>query len=262
MILGAVIGDTVGSVYENNNIKTTDFPLFSKGSNYTDDTVLTIAVGEWLLTDHEHALGTLEESLVKWAKKYPKPAGGSYGTLFFDWVTNPDREPYQSWGNGSAMRCSAVGWAFDTLEETLEIAATSAEVTHNHPEGIKGAQAVAAAIWMARNGHSKQDIKNFITTKFNYDLDFTIEQIRPTYSFNESCKATVPQSIVAFLDSTDFENAIRLAVSLGGDSDTITSITGAIAEAFYKTVTAEMVTKMLEILPKEFINILAQFNKG
>ncbi len=262
MILGTVIGDTVGSAYEKNNVKNTDFELFTPESNFTDDTVLTVAVAEWLLTDPEHAMGTLEESLVKWTKKYPKPEGGTYGTLFFDWVTNPDREPYQSWGNGSAMRCSPVGWAFDSLEKTLEIAATSAEITHNHPEGIKGAQAVAASIWLARNGKSKQEIKDFITKQFGYDLNFTIEKIRSTNTFNESCKVTVPQSIVAFLESTDFESAIRLAVSIGGDSDTIASITGAISEAYYKAVSAEMVKKALEILPQEFIGILAQFNKG
>ena len=179
--------------------------------------------------------------------------------MFYDWLKSRCPKPYNSFGNGSAMRVSPVGWAFDTLEETLEAAKQSAEITHNHPEGIKGAQATAACIFMARTGKSKQEIKEYVETKFGYDLSRTCNEIRPTYQFNESCQGTVPESIIAFLESTDFESAIRLTVSLGGDADTMGAITGAIAEAYYNVIPEHIKNEVLKRLPEEFINVLREF---
>lgn len=230
-MLGAIFGDIVGSIYEFNNIKTTQFELLGKRSIFTDDSILTIAVADWLL---EGALSKerLIFTLKQYVRKYPNPMGG-YGSRFQQWAFSDENEPYNSWGNGSAMRVAAVGWAFDTLEETESIAKLTAEITHNHPEGIKGAQATAAAIFMARTLSTKQEIKEYIERKYSYNLSRTCDEIRPGYNFNESCAGTVPEAIIAFLDSSDFESAIRLAVSLGGDTDTLTCITGGIAEAFY-----------------------------
>lgn len=251
-MIGAIAGDIIGSVYEFDNIKTTDFPLFTSESDYTDDTIMTVAVADWLLNG-----GDLTRVMQGYGRKYPCPMGG-YGGRFSGWLREKDPQPYNSWGNGSAMRVSAVGWKFDSLEETLDVARETALVSHNHPEGIKGAQATAAAIYLARTGKNKQEIKQYIETTFSYDLNRTCDEIRPTYHFNESCQGTVPEAIIAFLDSTDFENAIRLAVSLGGDSDTLACITGGIAEAFYgvpDTIREEVVKR----LPKEFNRLLMFF---
>ena len=256
-MIGAIIGDTVGSVYEFNNIKTMDFPLFSAESNYTDDSIMTMAVADWLLKDPTHGMDTLEASLISFAKKYPCPMGG-YGGMFFRWLFRSDgkREPYNSWGNGSAMRASANGWMFDTLEETERVAGLSAAITHNHPEGIKGAQSTAAAIFMARNGSSKEEIRSYITEKYGYNLNRTCDEIRPVYGWEGSCQGTVPEAMVAFFDSTDFESAIRLAVSLGGDSDTLACITGGIAEAFYKEIPDDIALTEWNLLPEDFKEIL------
>ncbi len=268
-MLGAIIGDTVGSVYEFHNIKTTDFPLFERRCNYTDDSIMTMAVADWLLTDPQHGMDTLEASFLAFAKKYPCPMGG-YGGGFQRWLFHPEqlasydengnhalsqRHPYNSFGNGAAMRCSANGWMFDTLEETERVAGLSAAITHNHPEGIKGAQATTAAIFMARNGKSKEEIKAYITTRFGYDLDRTCDDIRPVYDWDSSCQGTVPEAMVAFLDSTDFESAIRLAVSLGGDSDTLACITGGIAEAYYKDIPDDIALKIWSLTPDDFKGI-------
>ena len=265
-MLGAIIGDTIGSVYEFHNIKTTDFPLFNPLSNYTDDSIMTMAVADWLLTDPQHGMDTLEASFLDFAKKYPCPMGG-YGGGFHRWLFHPEqlatydedgnhtlgkRHPYNSFGNGAAMRCSANGWMFDTLEETECVAGLSAAITHSHPEGIKGAQSTAAAIFMARNGKSKEEIKEYISTKYGYDLNRTCDEIRPVYDWDSSCQGTVPEAIVAFLDSTDFESAIRLAVSLGGDSDTLACITGGIAEAFYKDIPDDIALKIWSLIPENF----------
>lgn len=253
---GAIIGDTTGSIYEFNNVKRTDIPLFTDRSNYTDDSVLTIAVANWLLVDPTHSLKSLENEIVEIAHNFKNPMGG-YGGSFFRWLfSTKERKPYNSWGNGSAMRVSPVGWFFDTLEETERVAKISAEITHNHPEGIKGAQATAAAIFMARTNHSKEDIKKYIEEKYGYNLHRTCDEIRPTYIFNESCQETVPEAIIAFLDSTDFENAIRLGISLGGDSDTLTCITGAIAEAYYKSIPAYMIDEINKRIPDRFKEII------
>lgn len=264
-MLGAIIGDTIGSVYEFHNIKTTNFPLFDSHCNYTDDSIMTMAVADWLLTDPQHGMGTLEASFLNFAKKYPCPMGG-YGGGFNRWLFHPEalgdygsrefkpgtRHPYNSFGNGAAMRCSANGWMFDTLEETERVAGLSAAITHNHPEGIKGAQSTAAAIFMARNGKSKDEIKEYISTKYGYNLNRTCDEIRAVYDWDSSCQGTVPEAMVAFLDSTDFESAIRLAVSLGGDSDTLACITGGIAEAFYKNIPDSIALKIWELIPEDF----------
>ena len=270
-MLGAIIGDTVGSVYEFNNIKTMNFPLFSPESNYTDDSIMTMAVADWLLKDPSHGMDALEASFISFAKKYPCPMGG-YGGGFNRWLFFPEelgdygsrdfkpgtRHPYNSWGNGSAMRASANGWMFDTLEETERVAGLSAAITHNHPEGIKGAQSTAAAIFMARNGCSKEEIRCYITEKYGYNLNRTCDEIRPVYGWDGSCQGTVPEAMVAFFDSTDFESAIRLAVSLGGDSDTLACITGGIAEAFYKEIPDDIALTEWNLLPEDFKEILKE----
>ena len=256
-MLGAIIGDTVGSVYEFNNIKTTKFPLFDPRCNYTDDSVMTMAVADWLLTDPQHGMDTLETSFLNFAQKYPCPMGG-YGPGFYRWLFEPEtfvegkRHPYHSFGNGAAMRCSANGWMFDTLEETERVAGLSAAITHSHPEGIKGAQSTAAAIFMARNGKSKEEIRDYISTKYGYNLNRTCDEIRAVYDWDSSCQGTVPEAMVAFMDSTDFESALRLAVSLGGDSDTLACITGGIAEAFYKNIPDSIALKIWELIPEDF----------
>lgn len=257
-MLGAIIGDIAGSVYEFDNIKTTDFPFFSNRSIYTDDSVMSIAVADWLLHDSNHTHSVLEETMVRIAHDFPCPIGG-YGGSFYQWLfSGRERKPYNSWGNGSAMRVSAVGWAFNTLEETLRVAEISATITHNHPEGIKGAQATAAAIFLSRNGKTKNEIKAYIEEEFGYDLHRTCDEVRPCYQFEESCQGTVPEAIIAFLDSSDFENAVRLAVSLGGDSDTLACITGGIAEAYYKEIPEEIVQQMWQRLPASFQLILQE----
>lgn len=260
-MLGAIIGDAAGSVYEFRGFKSKDFPIFEKGSDYTDDSILTMAVAKWILDDPNLTHESLVDHIVDFGHRYPDPMG-SYGGRFHGWLfLSQYRQPYNSLGNGSAMRASATGWACDTLEETERVAKISAEITHNHPEGIKGAQATAAAIFMARTGKSKSEIKSYITEKYGYDLNRTCDEIRPTYQFNETCMGTVPEAIIAFLDSTDFEDAIRNAVSLGGDADTLTCITGGIAEAFYKTIPAGMRSDILKMIPQEFKDILDAFSK-
>lgn len=279
-MLGAITGDIVGSVYEFHNIKTTNFPLFLKKSNYTDDTILTIAVADWLYKDVSHSKKELVESMLFFCMNEICPMGG-YGERFYDWLTCPKvitevgggekgnrittlveiREPYNSWGNGSAMRVSSVGWMFDSLEETERVAEISASVTHNHPEGIKGAQATAAAIFLARTHHAKKDIKDYVANRFGYDLSRSCDQIRPQYSFNESCQNTVPQALAAFLDSRDFEDCIRLGVSLGGDSDTLCAIAGSIAEAFYGPIPQNIQKEIINRLPDNFKEVIRTFSR-
>ena len=251
LLLGAIAGDVIGSVYEFRPCRSTDFDLFLDYSEYTDDTVMTVANADWLLTG-DSLLGIMQE----YGNRYPT---AGYGGMFYNWLKSRDPKPYNSFGNGSAMRVSPVGWAFDTLEETLEAAKQSAEVTHNHPEGIKGAQATAACIWMARKGKSKQEIKEYVERVFGYNLNRTCDEIRMTYQFDESCQGTVPESIIAFLESTDYENAIRLTVSLGGDADTMGAITGGIAEAFYGGVPEHIRKEVLKRLPNEFIEVMQRF---
>ena len=233
---GAILGDIIGSPFEfDRGDKTKEFDLFTKGCDFTDDSVMTIAVGEALLAvGTEATVKEIEEALVTnmqdWGKRYPY---AGYGGRFRYWLRESNPKPYGSYGNGSAMRVSAAGWLYDSLERTREVARATANVTHNHPEGIKGAEATASAIYMARNGASKEEVKEYIEREFHYNLDRTLDEIRPGYHMDETCQRTVPEAIIAFLESKDFEDAIRNAVSLGGDTDTLGAITGSIAEAFY-----------------------------
>jgi ADP-ribosylglycohydrolase len=252
-IIGAVIGDVIGSVFEWNNIKTTDFDLFNPKCDFTDDTVLTIAVADCILNKKDFA-----KTIWEYGRKY---RGRGYGGSFRNWLQEDNLKPYGSFGNGSAMRASAVGFAFNDIETVLEVAKQSAEVTHNHSEGIKGAQATATAIFLARQGKSKQEIKDYITQTFDYNLDFTLDEIRPTYKFDVTCQGSVPQAIVAFLESIDFENAIRLAISIGEDSDTIACITGGIASAYYKEIPTEIMDFVVDKLPSEYIEIMNKFDE-
>lgn len=256
-MLGAIIGDIIGSVFEFHNTKDYNFPLFCSESIYTDDSIMSVAVAKWLMTDSDHSYVKLEEALVGFAQEFPCPKGG-YGGGFHHWLFNSPvgRRPYQSWGNGSAMRCSAVGWFFETLEETELVAKISAEITHNHPEGIKGAQATAATIWMARNGKTKVEIKDYIESAYGYSLNRTWEELHRTYKWNPSCQGTVPEAIICFLVSTDYEDAIRKAVSIGGDSDTLACITGGMAEAFYQKIPEEIIKQSFILLPKTFKDVL------
>ena len=233
---GAILGDIIGSPFEfDRGDKTKNFDLFSKGCDFTDDSVMTIAVGEALLAvGTEATVKEVEEAVITnmqdWGKRYPY---AGYGGRFSHWLKEKSPKPYGSYGNGSAMRVSAAGWLYDSLERTREVARATANVTHNHPEGIKGAEATASAIYMARKGSSKEEIKEYIEREFHYDLSRTLDNIRPYYHHVESCQETVPEAIIAFLESKDFEDAVRNAVSLGGDTDTLGAITGSIAEAFY-----------------------------
>ena len=259
---GALLGDMIGAPYEfDRGKKTKDFPLFSKESRFTDDSVMTVAVTEALLgldkdADDDTVHRAVIRSMKAWGHKYPH---AGYGGRFYDWLfSHWQPRPYGSYGNGSAMRVSTAGWLYDTIEETRRYARMTAEVTHNHPEGIKGAEATAAAIFMARTCHSKDEIKQYIITEFGYDLSRTCDQIRPGYRHIESCQKTVPEAITAFLEGEDFEDVIRTAVSLGGDCDTLTCIAGSIAEAFYG-VPDSMKTECRKRLPKDMLEVLDAF---
>lgn len=251
LLLGAIAGDVIGSVYEFRPCKSTDFELFLDYSEYTDDTVMTVANADWLLTG-DSLLGIMQD----YGNRYPT---AGYGGMFRSWLREDNPQPYNSFGNGSAMRVSPVGWAFDTLEETLEAAKQSAEITHNHSEGIKGAQATAACIYLARTGKSKQEIKEYVESTFGYDLNRSCDEIRPDYYFDVTCQGSVPESIIAFLDSSDYESAIRLAISMGGDADTMGAIAGGIAEAFYGGVPEHIKNEVVKRLPIEFIDIMQRF---
>jgi ADP-ribosylglycohydrolase len=252
LIIGAIAGDIIGSVYEWHNIKTIDFDLFCHKSTFTDDSVLTLATMDALLNQKKYT-----ESYQLFGRNYPHRG---YGGHFRSWIHSENPEPYNSWGNGSAMRVSPVGWYGNSIEEIMAEAKRSAEVTHNHPEGIKGAQSTAAAIYMARTGKNKEEIKKYIMDTFQYDLERKIDNIRPGYEFDVSCQGSVPEAIIAFLESTDFENAIRLAISIGGDSDTIACITGGIAEAYYKEIPDNITKNIMKILPNELVKIVENFS--
>lgn len=233
-MLGAVFGDIVGSVYEFHNTHDYDFTLLQKRSGPTDDSCMTLAMAKALMDSEGQDDETVKKAMVRQMQRIGRmyPDAG-YGGRFFFWLQEEDPKPYHSFGNGSAMRVSPVGWMFDTLEETLHYAKLSAEVTHNHPEGIKGAEATATAIFLARTGKSKEEIKSYIEKTFDYDLSRTLDEIRKDYGFYAICQKSVPESIIAFLEGTDYEDVIRKAVTLGGDSDTIACIAGGIAEAYY-----------------------------
>ena len=259
MLMGAILGDIAGSIFEFDPHKSTDINIQDKRMDYTDDTIMTIAVADWILNDKLHTEKGLVERMQQWGRRYPHPMG-AYGNMFAQWLRTDNPKPYNSWGNGSAMRVSAVGFAFDTLEETMKVAKSCAEVTHNHPEGIKGAQATAAAIFMARTGCTKKEIRRFITGTFGYNLDRSCDDIRPTYGFDGSCQGTVPESIIAFLDSKDYEDALRLCISLGGDADTMGAITGAIAGAYYNKIPSALYEFGMEKLPQDMQNVVGLFN--
>ena len=252
-MVGAIVGDVVGSVHEYDATKTTDFVLFEPGSHFTDDSVLTVAIARAILDG-----GDYMEAVVELGRRYPD---ADYGGAFRQWLVSENHEPYGSWGNGSAMRVSPVGWAFDNEEEVLTEARRTAEISHNHPEGIKGAQAVALAILLARTSRDKHVIRKELEDRFGYDLHRHVEEVRPHYRFHVSCQRSVPEAIIAFLDSSNFEEAVRLAVSLGGDADTLACITGAIAEAYYGQVPPDIANHALELLTPELREIAETFSR-
>ena len=258
---GAILGDIIGSPYEfDMGNKSKDFPLFSRNSTYTDDTVMTIAVADAFLNapeDEEMIRQRLIVSMQRFGKLFPR---AGYGGMFRRWLKDPNPQPYGSYGNGSAMRVSSAGWLFDDLQTVRHMARLSAEVTHNHPEGIKGAEATASAIFLARTGSTKAEIKACIEEHFHYDLSRTCDEIRPTYHHVESCQETVPEAITAFLEGDSFEDVIRTAVSLGGDCDTLTAIAGSMAEGFYG-VPEELKQQCRERLPEDLRQVLERFEE-
>lgn len=251
-MIGAIAGDMIGSVFESHPVKTTSFHLFSKSSRFTDDMVLSLALADAILNKIDYAT-----ALKTYGRKYPH---AGYGLSFYSWIWSPETKPYNSWGNGSAMRVSPVGFAFDSIEGVLREAERTAIVTHNHPEGIKGAQATALAIFLGRRGADKEEIRRQISHRFNYNLDRSLDEIRPDYFFDVSCQGSVPESIIAFLESKDFEDAVRLAISMGGDSDTMGCIAGGIAQAYYGKIPPEIIDEVKLRLPQELMRIIDQFN--
>lgn len=256
---GAILGDIIGSPYDfDRGSKSKHFPLFSPASCFTDDTVMTVAVAEAFLDaplDDEVIRERLIESMQKWGRLYPD---AGYGARFRSWLMDPDPQPYGSWGNGAAMRVSSVAWLYDDLGTVRRMARLSAEVSHDHPEGIKGAEATACAIFLARNGHSKEEIKAYIQQRFHYDLSRTCDEIRPGYRHVESCQETVPEALTAFLEGDSFEDVIRTAVSLGGDCDTLTAIAGSVAEAFYG-IPEELKEECRSFLTEDILAVLDNF---
>ena len=256
---GAILGDIIGSPYDfDRGSKSKHFPLFSPASCFTDDTVMTVAVAEAFLDaplDDEVIRERLIESMQKWGRLYPD---AGYGARFRSWLMDPDPQPYGSWGNGAAMRVSSVAWLYDDLGTVRRMARLSAEVSHDHPEGIKGADAPACANFLARNGHSKEEIKAYIQQRFHYDLSRTCDEIRPGYRHVESCQETVPEALTAFLEGDSFEDVIRTAVSLGGDCDTLTAIAGSVAEAFYG-IPEELKEECRSFLTEDILAVLDNF---
>ena len=259
---GAILGDIIGSPYEfDMGNKTKNFPLFSDNSTFTDDTVMTIAIADAFLDatlpmDERIIRQRLIESMQRYGKLYPR---AGYGGMFRHWLKSDNPQPYGSYGNGSAMRVASVAWLFDDLGMVRYMARLSAEVTHNHPEGIKGAEATASAIFLSRKGYTKKEIRAYIENKFGYDLSRTCDEIRPGYHHVETCQETVPEAITAFLEGESFEDVIRTAVSLGGDCDTLTCITGSIAEAFYG-VPEELKQECRNRLPEPLLAVLQKFD--
>lgn len=250
-MLGAIAGDIIGSIYEHRRIKTKVFPLFSPGCTFTDDSVLTIALAQTILDNDDYA-----KVMKEYFRRYPDRG---YGASFYTWAGNRESKPYNSWGNGAAMRISPVGFAFDSLGEVLEKARIYTEITHNHPEGIKGAQAAASAVFLATTGKSKKEIREYVEKSFGYDLSRSLDEIRPGYRFDVSCQGTVPQAITAFLESTDYVDAVRNAISLGGDSDTLACITGGIAHAFYGELPVDVSAKVYDILDDDLDAVTRRF---
>lgn len=252
-MIGAIAGDVIGSVFEFDGRKSTEFPLFCDASTFTDDSVLTVAVAAAILDGRDYG-----ETLRDFGRRYP---GRGYGMRFGRWLADASMGPYNSWGNGSAMRVSPVGLAFDTVEKVLAEAERSAVATHNHPEGIRGAQAVALAVFFAAHGADKHSIRAEIEGRVGYRLDRSVAEIRPDYAFTESCQGSVPESIICFLESEDFVAAVRLAISLGGDADTMACIAGAIAEPFYGGVPLDVAQPVRERLTPELLKIVDRFGE-
>ncbi len=250
-MLGAIVGDIIGSTYEFLGEKRHDILLFAHGSTFTDDTVLTAAVAESLISGVEYV-----DMFKEFARRHPNRG---YGKSFRQWMLSDNRQPYGSFGNGSAMRVSPVGWAFDTEQEVLEEAARSAAVTHDHPEGIKGAEAVALAVFLARSGADKPEIELQVATRFGYDLNRTPDEIRPRYTFDVSCQGSVPESIICFLHSESYEDAVRIAASLGGDVDTMAAISGSIAEAYYGGVPEGLASRAMRLLTPDLKDVVTRF---
>ena len=257
MLVGTILGDMAASVYKFNSHKTTDLNLYAFYADYTEDTIMTIAVADWLLNDKRHTKKGLVSYLQKWKRKYPNPMG-VYDGNFSERLQSDNLKPNKSWGNGAAVCVSAVGFALATLEETLKVAKITAEVIHNHPVNIKGAQATVAAIFLARRGKTKEEIRSYIIETFGYDLNRTCGEIRPTYSF--SCEGSVPKSIIAFIESKDYEDALRLCISLGVAADTIGAITGAIAGAYYHQLPYASYTFAMDKLPNDMKEVISRFN--
>ena len=253
-MLGVIAGDIIGSVHEHTLTKSTEFPLFGSGCRFTDDTVLTVASAHAILT------GTSYQTAYRdFGRQYPN---AGYGGAFREWLFSAEPRPYNSWGNGSAMRVAPVGFAFNSVDDVLREAERSAAVTHDHPEGIKGAQATALAVFLARSGAAKEEIRENLTRRFGYDLSRTVDEIRPGYQWDVSCQRSVPEAIVAFLDSSGVEDAIRLAVSLGGDADTQAAIAGGIAEAFHGGLPESIVASVRPLLPPEFLGVIDDFRRA
>ena len=250
-MFGAIAGDIIGSVFEHRPVKSVSFPLFRSSSRFTDDTVLTIAIAHAILNRADYAT-----SLKNFARNYPS---AGYGLSFYQWMQSSDSQPYNSWGNGSAMRVSPVGFAFDSVEAVIVEAQKTAAVTHNHPEGIKGAQATALAIYLAKQGAAKDLIRHTVADRFGYDFERTVDEVRPHYEFDVSCQGSVPESMLSFFESDDFEAAVRKAISLGGDSDTMACIAGGIAQAYYRKIPEYIVKEVRARLPEEFLQIIDEF---
>ena len=255
-IIGAICGDIIGSTREFNSIKTKDFKLFQKKSTFTDDTIMTLAVANWLIKDRS-SQKTLIDEMQYWGNKYPN---AGYGGSFGGWLRQENPKPYDSWANGSAMRVSPCAWVANSLKEAQDLAYKSAIISHDHPEGIKGALATCDAIYLARIGANKDEIKNHIEVRYEYDLDRKLDEIRPYYSFDVSCAGSVPESIISFLEAKDFEDAIRNAVSLGGDADTQAAIAGSIASAYWD-VPREIHYKAIHRLNYDLLNVLIDFEE-
>lgn len=252
-MIGAIAGDIIGSVYEARPIKTKDFALFHPQCRFTDDTVLTTAIAKAILSDGDYL-----KAVREMGRKYPD---AGYGRSFSNWLRSDTPNPYNSWGNGAAMRVSPVGFAFDTTDAVLEEAARSARISHNHPEGIKGAQATALSVYLARTTRSKAAIKQAVADRFGYDLDRRLDEIRPSYGFDVSCQGTVPEAVICFLESESYEDAVRNAVSLGGDSDTLACIAGGIAGAYYGELDHHIQNKVKECLTEELWQITERFGR-
>lgn len=255
-IIGAIAGDIIGSTREFNQIKTKDFNLFERRSMFTDDTIMTLAVANWLIKD-KVSKKVLVDELKYWGLKYPN---AGYGGMFINWLSQDSPQAYGSWANGSAMRVSPCAWVGDSLEEVQNLAYKSAAVTHNHPEGIKGALATADAIYLARIGANKDEIRQHVEIRYDYDLSRSVDEIRPSYSFDVSCAGSVPESIICFLEARNFEDTVRNAVSLGGDADTQAAIAGSIASAYWD-VPNEIAYKSINRLDYDLLDVLIEFEE-